>query len=244
MKVKLPIVFTLLLVIILICTCDRRSGSVMGPYQPYNLDFVPSDSQTVADEEIRMYCFVTDGFDNLVPGVRLVFETLDFGFIQSEQYSSEDTVDGLAGTLYFDPQGEYGVCYLVARIASEDSIVEYSNSDTTIVMVHPYILELDAEYDIISVSESTQLYCLVINPITMEQTGGINLRFYALDFGSVVPSVLINSSATDPTGLQSLVYYIAPSDLTGEARIAANAVWGTEQKIIGADTISVWVVED
>ena len=243
MKVKLPIVFTLLLVIILICTCDRRSGGVMGPYQPYNLDFVPSDSQTVADEEIRMYCFVTDGFDNLVPGVRLVFETLDFGFIASEKYSSEDTVDGLAGTLYFDPQGEYGVCYLAARIASEDSIVEYSNSDTTIVMVHPYILELDAEYDTISVSESTQLYCLVINPITMEQTGDIHIRFYALDFGSV-PSVMINSSATDPTGLQSLVFYTAPPDTAGEARIAANAVWGTQDKIIGADNICVWVVED
>lgn len=75
----------------------------------------------------------------------------------------------------------------------------------------------------------------------MEQTGGIHLRFYALDFGSVVPSVLINSSATDPTGLQSLVYYAAPSDTTGEARIAVNAVWGTQEKIIGAETISVWV---
>ena len=229
-----------LLTIAIIWSCDTRTSNVVGPGQEFNLNFAAQDTETVADEEVRMYAFVTNSFDSLISGVRLVFETLDFGYISPERYSSADPEDGISGTLYYDPKGEYGVCYLVARIASEDSIVEYSTQDTVIMNVHAYTLEFEAQLDSVAQSQPCELYCRVINPMSGAQVGDKHIKFYALDFGYVPPN-MVNSSATNPSGMQSPVFFIAPSDTTGNARVAANVVWGTEEKIMGASSITIVV---
>lgn len=247
-KIQLTFIAALLLLMILGYSCDKRGGTITGnggTATAYNLDLSPFSTVTVPDKVVRIRCFVTDLTGEQVGEVVVNFESLDeLGFItENMESSATDLIDGLNGTLYFDPKGAYGEASLVANVYSEaeDSIV--IATDTAQVQIFPYTLEFGTTNLSLIQGSFASLYCRVINPLELTQTGGIHLEFSNLDMGSVSPTAL--SDDADPTGLQSPVIFTAPSDTTGIARIVANAVYGyTEPEIMGTDTLEITVVEN
>ena len=239
-KIWFVLVLVSVSLVLLYCSCDNRGGgnSITGP--SYSLEVVPVVEETTPDEEVQMQCFVRDGVGNQVGDIMVKFESLDFGYITPEKESSATADDGLNGTVYYYPQGDFGENRI--RVWSEEANI--TTEDTAIVIVSWYNLDLELEFDPVPAGESSQLYCRVFDPVDGLQMDDIRIRFYSMNFGDV-PSVQINSSSTAISGLQSTVYYDAPADTFGTAILISNAVWGSNpEKIIGTDTLEVNVVEN
>jgi len=240
-KMRYLIISAAILLVLTGYSCDRRGGSVTGVGTAYILDIIPFDTLIVPDDVVRIACFVSDMAGNQVGGVMVNFEAVESGYITSEKESSaSDTVDGLVGTMYFDPRGVYGEVHLVAEILDDEVVIA---SDTALVYVLPYTFDFVAVPDTLHQSESSDIYCRVINPLTSDQSGGINLEFTAPDFGFVSPTA--KSDETEPSGMETAVIYIAPDDTSGEARIIVEAKFGySEPENMGSDTLNIVVLEN
>lgn len=226
--------------VLLYCSCDNRGsgGGITGP--SYTLEVSPVDEETTPDEEVQMQCFVRDGFGNQTGGIMVKFESMDFGHVTQEMESSSDEEDGLNGTVYFYPQGGYGVNRI--RVWSEEANV--TSGDTAEVIVSWFNLDFELEHDPVLMGDDSQIYCRVFNPVNGIQTGDIRVKFYSLDFGEVPPNLTM-SSATSLSGLQSTIFYEAPADTFGAAILIANAMLSSVSEIVmGSDTLIVNVVEN
>jgi hypothetical protein len=239
---RLPIFFksaSIIIALIVLTSCDRRNGGIVdGGY--YSVDLQPVDSVVVADDILRIYCFVTDYRGYRVDGAVIHFTALDSGSISYTRISDSSSIDGLNADLYYEPEGNVGTCRIVAEVF-EDNSTSAVDVDTETVTVLPYNVALSAEFDAIQVLNSSELECRIFDPLTSTQTGNVHIRFFSLDFGTV-PNGIINSSATSANGMQSVVYYLSTDSSTGFARIVANAVYGTQEKLMGTDTTVIEVM--
>ena len=218
--------------------CDGRTGNPVNTGLGIDLD--PEDDQTVPNEVVAVNCFVGDGAGGQVGGILLQFEALDFGYISPERISSSSDPTGLSTELYFDPQGEYGIC----RITVSSTDVSVTSSDTASIEVMPFVLDFQTAWDTVVVNTNNQIFCRLMNPVTGLQTGGVNMEFEAIDFGIISPDVWIKSDNNSPTGLQSNVYFRAIAGTSGLARITAKALYtGTVNKVMGSDTTEVLVID-
>ena len=237
------IIFTLLLMgSIVTLSCDNRGKNITGPAASYNVNVFAYSDVTVPKDEVKIGCFITDQSGALVDDIKVYFDAfidpnvpdssrLSYPFRWSSDLELED---GLSGEdLILDPKGEVGDFKIVASINDDEG--NYSNSDTTIIQVIPYLITLSADDTTLTVHGATNINCIVAHPVTYNIVSGINLLF-STDFGTITPS----ASSTDQnlSGLSSPVIFNASEDDPGTANIFVRANLYPEHNM-GVDTLQI-----
>ena len=100
-----------------------------------------------------------------------------------------------------------------------------------------YEIAISANPLTITINDSSAISVIVSEYVSNEPLGGVLVKFYALDFGSVTPQSL--SSSINPTGLDEPVYFYP--DSVGVARVVGQTVSSDGLEVTDSDTVSIVV---
>ena len=101
-----------------------------------------------------------------------------------------------------------------------------------------YEIAISANPLIITINDSSAISVIVSEYVSNEPLGGVLVKFYAIDFGSVTPQSL--SSSINPTGLDEPVYFY-PTTNVGVARIVGQSISSNGLEVTDSDTVAIQV---